>query len=740
MITVLLLSVAASCQTAAALLAFRLLPLAPRRLPCLAVALAMVFYLLHLLLQLFQAVHASSSPPLPSLFFQLAGAFFSMTGLYAAPSIFTDHRLALQLSAEQLEQAHQSAARPETTPMTLETLLKELPEGLIIADASPCPADKVGRYGLHIAGSVASPREGLLLEEAPQQWPSCYMAGALTEGNERPLFFRACPGETMVNEKWFLPSVDGRLKTVLVNAGPLFGRQGEVIGGITVWHDISELAEARRQAEEERFRLRSVLENLPVGVWIMHSDGSIAEENKEAQRLWGGQNPALAGVRAWERCRGWWLDTGEALCSGDWPVARAVLQGERVVGDLVRIQRFDGRSGVILNSAVPLYNQHGDPLGAVGVFFDVTEQQESERKSGSLSAELEAIFRTIAEGVVLYDSRGEVLRFNPAAQAIFNYSAEEWRRPLDERLSWGFKRDSAGQPFSTDNFPLFRALRGEVVHGEIISFTRTGENTLWLTISAAPVLVKEEQILGAVITYGDFTRTRQLQQENQGYMHTITHDLRNPLAVVLGHAEMLHPEVLRSCAGELPRINIESILLAGKQMEKMMEDLVDLAGLEGGAIHLQQEAIPLTPFLKNFLARAQVYLDIARIRLDLPVQEAVPWVDPKYLERFLNNLLSNALKYSSDKEPVLLRVGTLGDQVLVSVVDRGQGIPAEDLPHIFERFYRAGNAKGKSGLGLGLYITRLLVEAHGGRIWAESSPGRGSTFYLALPQAGYARI
>jgi signal transduction histidine kinase len=236
----------------------------------------------------------------------------------------------------------------------------------------------------------------------------------------------------------------------------------------------------------------------------------------------------------------------------------------------------------------------------------------------------------------------------------------------------------------------------------------------------------------------DISRMRQLHQENQSYMHTITHDLRNPLTVVLGHAEMLHPEVLRCCEGETPRVNIESIILAGQQMERMMEDLLDMAGMEGGAIQLQQEVIHLEQFLRDYLIRAQVSLDTARIRLELPAQEAVAWVDPKYLERFLNNLLSNALKYSASATPVDLRVNSLDEEILIAVTDQGQGITSDDLARIFERFYRADNAKGKSGLGLGLYITRLLVEAHGGRIWAESGPDCGSTFYLALPNAAAA--
>jgi signal transduction histidine kinase len=128
-------------------------------------------------------------------------------------------------------------------------------------------------------------------------------------------------------------------------------------------------------------------------------------------------------------------------------------------------------------------------------------------------------------------------------------------------------------------------------------------------------------------------------------------------------------------------------------------------------------------------------IDTGRINVEIP--EGLPKVsaDPDRLERILVNLASNAIKYSSPESDVLIRAESNDAEVIVSIADRGIGVHPEDISHLFERFYRAKGARKAEGLGLGLFITRLLVEAHGGRLWVESELGKGSVFYFTLPLA-----
>jgi PAS domain S-box-containing protein len=227
----------------------------------------------------------------------------------------------------------------------------------------------------------------------------------------------------------------------------------------------------------------------------------------------------------------------------------------------------------------------------------------------------------------------------------------------------------------------------------------------------------------------------QLLEQQKTFLHMVSHDLRAPLTIMLGHAELLHGVMEQ--AGNLQVVSsTEAIMRSVKRMDVMIDDLVDAARLEGGQMRLNPRPLSLPAFLPDFLARNAAVLAVDRIVTD--VAPALPTVsaDESHLERVLTNLLSNAQKYSAPDTRIRLHVRQVGQVVAFAVADQGQGIHPDDLPHLFERFYRAKGTERKiEGIGLGLYITRLLVEAHGGRVWVESEAGKGSTFSFTLPVA-----
>ncbi len=167
----------------------------------------------------------------------------------------------------------------------------------------------------------------------------------------------------------------------------------------------------------------------------------------------------------------------------------------------------------------------------------------------------------------------------------------------------------------------------------------------------------------------------------------------------------------------------------------MIQDLVDSTRLESGQLHLEMQPTGLAAFVSDLLQRSAGVLETRRVRAKVTACLPLLEVDPNRLERMLLNLLSNALKYSDPDSEVVLGAEPMGEQVRVFVADTGMGIADQDLPHVFDRFYRSQSMRKTDGLGLGLYITRMLVEAHGGRIWVESERGKGSTFYFTLPAA-----
>jgi len=194
-------------------------------------------------------------------------------------------------------------------------------------------------------------------------------------------------------------------------------------------------------------------------------------------------------------------------------------------------------------------------------------------------------------------------------------------------------------------------------------------------------------------------------------------------------------ELLAGSEDEQIQLSIEAVERSAKRMNKMIEDLVEAARLEGGQLQMELQAVALSEYLPTYLTRNAGVLMLERIQLLTPIELTPVLVDDARLERILTNLLSNAQKYSAPDTPIDIRAVQTGMKVTISIHNQGKGIQPDELPHLFERFYRAKSSRQAEGAGLGLYITKLLVEAHGGHIHVESEVGKGSTFSFTLPVA-----
>jgi signal transduction histidine kinase len=224
-------------------------------------------------------------------------------------------------------------------------------------------------------------------------------------------------------------------------------------------------------------------------------------------------------------------------------------------------------------------------------------------------------------------------------------------------------------------------------------------------------------------------RLERLREQREDFLRAVSHDLRNPLQVVLLQADRIARAPPEAQALRKP---VAAIKFAGRRMERMLRDLTDAARLEVGELRLARERVELRSFVDHLLELEQGVLDSSRVQNQ--VDPALPPldVDPDRLDRILVNLLGNALKYSEGS----VRIGARaeGAQVRLTVADEGAGIPEADLGRLFERYYRGHRHEGE-GLGLGLFIVKGLVEAHGGRIQVDTTKGAGSTFTVHLPLA-----
>jgi PAS domain S-box-containing protein len=519
---------------------------------------------------------------------------------------------------------------------------------------------------------------------------------------------------------------DGRFRWHLSRAVPVCDDQGEICKWYGTATDIDDLKRTETELRRSEEQFRAFFENAAVGTSEVDLAGRILRVNDRFCRISGFDREELLGKNLHTLTH---PDHLEAELEG----FRSLTEGEKTIFEMEKIYvRKDGTHIWVHESTGMMVNPEGHPERLAGIIQDITERKRVEEDREFILAELDATIQSMASGVLIYDAQGGIRRMNPAAERMLRYPPDMKRRPFFDRKGSLRLETPEGNPYPLEKHPALRALHGQTTFSEVIIYHPPGaREPLYVTVSAAPIRTKDGSLLGAVSTMTDITALHDLQQEREIILHTISHDLRTPLTVVLGHAELLGS----SCQAEDSQTHVEAILQGGERMNTMIEDLVEAARLEGGEIDLRKETVALESFFPDFLRQAAPALDTSRIALDIPPDSPPIAADPARLERILINLLSNALKYSPEDRPVQVRARTQNGAVLLAVRDEGQGIDPRDLPHIFKRFYRPRAGRKAGGVGLGLYITHSLVQAHGGRISVESTPGQGSTFSFTLPVA-----
>ncbi|HEY6098393.1 MAG TPA: ATP-binding protein, partial [Anaeromyxobacter sp.] len=287
-----------------------------------------------------------------------------------------------------------------------------------------------------------------------------------------------------------------------------------------------------------------------------------------------------------------------------------------------------------------------------------------------------------------------------------------------------------GRPLRFEETPLARALAGETVRSAHLCIEGPGGRA-WIVSSAAPIRAPGGVIHGAVVTFSDESAIHALEEARDDLVRMVSHDLRSPLNAILAQVHMLRRAPFDAADVEA---RARAIARSCGRMNAMIQDLLEATLLEASQLRMHTRSIDLAAAVQDVLERQRGVLAMDRVRFSTRGAPPPVATDPDRLERIVVNLVSNALKYSPEQGEVTVEIAAAEGGATLTVTDRGIGIAPEDAAHVFERFFRARGARRPEGLGLGLYITRLLVDAHGGRIEVESRLGQGSTFRVFLPE------
>jgi PAS domain S-box-containing protein len=359
------------------------------------------------------------------------------------------------------------------------------------------------------------------------------------------------------------------------------------------------------------------------------------------------------------------------------------------------------------------------------------------------NARLNAVLTQMASSVVIADRDGVVTFANQAAQEMYGALDEGWGSMVTAEYDVELLSIS-GEPLTRDQIPLLRALRGEHVIGFEWRLRRANGTELALETAAGPILGQNGEILGAVATSQDVTPRYELDRQRENFFLSASHDLQTPLTVIKGQAQFLHQQLERRGEENLQLLgSLLRIDSTATRMSHLVRELLDMARIQtGSGLSLNLHRLDLVTVMGRVIEDAGTAFEHHEIRLDVKSAPLIGEWDDARLERVLYNVLSNAVKFSppnhdGEKMPIEVRLSHTEAEgqpcALVSVTDHGIGIPAAELPYIFDRFHRADNVGRVSGSGIGLAASRQIIQLMGGTIFGESVEGDGATFTVSLP-------
>lgn len=347
-----------------------------------------------------------------------------------------------------------------------------------------------------------------------------------------------------------------------------------------------------------------------------------------------------------------------------------------------------------------------------------------QQRTGQL-AQLEATLGSLQEAVLIVDANNYVMLANKALQAMFPRAVN----PVGNRLELVLQ--------SADFLTHVETVRrGEAKPQHEIEFAE-GSKSIWIEVTGTVIPpLGDQKGPWVLFVLHDITRQKKLEAIRKDFVANVSHELRTPLSVIKGYVE-----TLVDSHREIPLEDRERFLRTiqhhTERLNSLLEDLLVLSRLESINPGLRRESTSLGSLIHAVIEDYRARPAAADHRLIVEVDPAIETllIDPLKITQVFENLVDNALKYSAKGSKIEVTAKRLPQEVEVCVRDNGAGIPAEDLPHIFERFYRVdkGRSRDKGGTGLGLSIVKHIVQLHGGKVRAESALGQGTAFFFTLP-------
>ena len=529
-------------------------------------------------------------------------------------------------------------------------------------------------------------------------------------------------------------SNDGRWFMLQIH--PYLTQENKCEGLVATFTDVTELKNAQQRALKQSIELNALIDAMPAGILIFHDSKCIHVTcNPTWLEIIGGTGELNKNFFDDASC---WQPQVEIRRAGvpisfeQLPISLACASGQPVIGDNIEIIRADGVARQYYGNAVPLFDGHGAVNGAIGIFLDITELRQAQCKIAGLAA----IVDSSTDAIISATLEGIIVSWNLGAEKLYGFSDKE---------AIGHSATILAPPDHSDEIPaiLEKIRRGESVSAYDTSRMRKDGTLVDVSLTVSPVRDSTGNIIGASAVARDISdrkkfeeRIRQyskkLEQSNtelDNFASIAAHDLGAPLRAVAGFANLLQKRYKEKLGADADQY-IANIVEGTRRMQQLINDLLHYA-------RATTREKPLGPVDVN----AVVEKTLANLTVDTKESSAVITVDPlptvsadsTQLVQLFQNLVGNAIKYRSTVPRIHISAERNNAEWLFRVSDNGIGIDPRQFDRIFQIFQRLHSVDEYSGAGIGLATCKKIVERLGGRIWVESKPGEGSTFFFTLP-------
>jgi PAS domain S-box-containing protein len=410
-----------------------------------------------------------------------------------------------------------------------------------------------------------------------------------------------------------------------------------------------------------------------------------------------------------------------------------IMLGDRVLGDLYLTERIGGYFSEEDWTAIQVLAAHA--ATAIERAQLHTRLIESQRRAVEQWDQLRTIVDQLPSGILIQTAAdGTIEHANTVGLDLLSRNRSSSGESDLTGISYEILQ-ADGTPVPEDQWPGNRALRGEVVLNRRLILVRDDGQQIPVLTQATPIRDSSGDIIRAVVVYQDITRLREAEQLKDDFLSLISHEFRTPLTTIQGGASLLTTQGDRLDEATRHELLVD-IATESSRLDRMLGNMLSVAAIMAGRLEAATEPVLVAPLVRRVAAAAATHAPKHAFTFDLPATLPPMEGDPELLAQVLRNLYENAIKYSPEAGEISTSATSRNRWVTICVTDQGVGIAPEHLPHLFQRFRRPGADPTIRGMGLGLYLSRLLVEAQSGSISA-SSPGigLGTTIAIELPVA-----